>query len=680
MKKHLFASLIILVLILSSFAFSESHYRYIQSPKSDIYFGHISYADVKHDGKDPVVIREGDALPEVAVINFPIAPGDTIRTTESRRCEIQFDTGTIVRLDYNTELKVETILAQSLSSRKKISNLVLNKGQIYIMYKRYYLREIFQVLSSNTAVKLNHKAVAFLKAREDGSTDVQVKAGKVIALYGPDEESLNQKALKKSQEWTISKDHKLEKEKYLGDIDFVMWNEEMNENFMELHEGVSAVPKPIQRLPKAVFYFAQKYSNIYGEWVWSDLYGYVWRPHYNDHYPWGNWQPYFYGRWSELNGQLFWVPEESWGWVPYHLGLWVWNKKLGWLWIPGSAFAPAWAAWDFYGSHYAWRPWSLWDWYYYDYGLSGLFNRSYYPEYYAYEYLGDMYDSVGGKKKETITKIRKDQLKKGKSPYSLPKDMKKVYKNVVLALKKGDLEALDPIRKSSEHMVFVKRSDLNSRRIQDKSLRFSQFTSKEKSGFASQDSLRDPYREAVNAYRRNDIISMIEKFLTFEKSEKAVEGSRSTTAKQVARNVRGSIDEGEVIGKRSRFSRESSIDAKRPVSRAMKKTSTTRFRDLNPDVKVAMRRGVSIKYSSRSNEIQCPKLGLSSSNVITRRGFSSRISTGGFYSSSSSGGGNSSGSTSVSSSSSSSSSGARSSGTRSSSSSKGSSGSGGKKK
>ena len=75
-----------------------------------------------------------------------------------------------------------------------------------------------------------------------------------------------------------------------------------------MHEGQSFIPKPIQRYPKAVYYFAQKYSNIHGEWVWDDLYGYVWRPHINDHrYPWGNWQPYTYGQWTELKGHLLFL-------------------------------------------------------------------------------------------------------------------------------------------------------------------------------------------------------------------------------------------------------------------------------------------------------------------------------------------------------------------------------------
>jgi len=40
-----------------------------------------------------------------------------------------------------------------------------------------------------------------------------------------------------------------------------------------------------------------------------------------------------------------------------------------------------------------------------------------------------------------------------------------------------------------------------------------------------------------------------------------------------------------------------------------------RFRDWNPDVHAALKRGVTIRYDSRSNEVCCPELGLRSWDV-----------------------------------------------------------------
>jgi len=83
--------LIILSLLISVGIWGDSQSRYIDSWDTDTYFGHVIYPEAKHDGKDAIVLRQGQFRPEVADLNLPIAPGDTIKTTEPR-CEIQFDT------------------------------------------------------------------------------------------------------------------------------------------------------------------------------------------------------------------------------------------------------------------------------------------------------------------------------------------------------------------------------------------------------------------------------------------------------------------------------------------------------------------------------------------------------------------------------------------------------------
>jgi hypothetical protein len=257
MRKKKISLLVFFSLFLfPSFLQADKQYEYVVSPEEDIYFGHISWTDVKYDGKDPVVLREGERLPDIAVLNFPLTAGDTIKTTEARRCEIQFDTGTIIRLDYDTELKIETILAQSLSSRNKLTNLVLNKGQIYIMYRNYNSREAFQVLTANAAVKMKHRTVATVEASADGDTVVQVKLGKAYLLYGADEDHLKKEKIKKRQNAIVSRDHKLALSRYKPDTAFELWNDEMNANFQKLHQGKSFIPAPIEKYPKAIIGFA----------------------------------------------------------------------------------------------------------------------------------------------------------------------------------------------------------------------------------------------------------------------------------------------------------------------------------------------------------------------------------------------------------------------------------------
>ena len=71
------------------------------------------------------------------------------------------------------------------------------------MYKRYSRPEIFQVITANAALKMVHKMVAMINAREDGSTDIQVKFGKTYVAYGPDEQKINEKKINKSGKLTL---------------------------------------------------------------------------------------------------------------------------------------------------------------------------------------------------------------------------------------------------------------------------------------------------------------------------------------------------------------------------------------------------------------------------------------------------------------------------------------------
>ena len=48
-------------------------------------------------------------------------------------------------------------------------------------------------------------------------------------------------------------------------------------------------------------------------------------------------RPFFHADFVRINGELFLVPQQQWGWVPAHMGTWVWMKR-GWTWIPGNWF------------------------------------------------------------------------------------------------------------------------------------------------------------------------------------------------------------------------------------------------------------------------------------------------------------------------------------------------------
>ncbi len=579
------------IVFLTGVFVSASNYKLINGQK-DFYYGHISYDGIRNDGQDALVFREGRLTPEIAILNLPLGPGDVIQTAGERRSEVQFDNGTILRLDLNSRLKIETLLAPSLSTAKKMTNLVLERGRIYVMYKKYDSLEIFQVVTSGAAVKLGHNSVAMIRLTEEGKTDVQVERGKAFLLYGDDKTHLSQKRVNAKQRAVVSVDNQVELAEYEVLSDFKAWNESINSHFPELHEE-NTLPKPIRNVSNIVFEFAQKFGNMYGEWLWHDLYGYVWRPYLNDQrYPWGTWQPYINGSWANRGGEMFWVPAEPWGWVPYHLGIWMWDKSKGWVWLPGSLFAPAWAVWDFYSGMYCWRPYYLYDWMF---GLESFWSPFSWSAYYGPNYPSGRDIPFPRPLQDIIHNIRKDQLKKSDSPsLPMPKEMKKALEATLAALKRGDQALLNSLEGLPRYSVIVKKQDFLSSRWQEKIIPFERSAREIE---AVPQAVRPP------SSRRSADVSR-DALLTIERSR-----IMADLKAQLAPSPEHAQMKAPAPGEIS-FQRDAAA-ARREVSAP----SSFRFRDWNPDIRAAIRLGVEISYSSRTNEVACPQLGLSSRQI-----------------------------------------------------------------
>jgi hypothetical protein len=488
-------------------------------------------------------------------------------------------------------VKIETLLAPSLSTAKKVSNLVLEKGQVYAMYREYNSLEIFQLVTPGAAVKLGHNSVALIRLTGDGATDVQVERGKAFLLFGADKMHLSQKRINARQRGVVSAENRFELAEYEALTDFKAWNESINAHFPELHEG-NYLPKPLRKVPKAVFEFAQKFGSIHGEWLWHDLYGYVWRPYLNDQrYPWGTWKPYINGSWTSYRGEMFWVPGEPWGWVPYHLGIWMWDAKKGWVWLPGSLFAPAWAVWDFYAGMYFWRPYSLYDWMF---GFDSFWGPAYWGGLYGFYNPPYSDPSSPVPPGDVITRIRKDQLKKSDSPsLPLPKEMKKPLEMTLAALKRGDPAVLSSIEPLPQHAVMVKKQDFLSERWQEKIVHPAQLA-KEASLLSAEPGApprsTDVARDARRAIDRARAVSDLKAEMV--RSPKIQPETPAPALRDMDFGGRGGAGAREASG-----------------------APSFRFRDWNPDIRTAIRLGVEITYSTRTNEVTCPELGLSSRQV-----------------------------------------------------------------
>jgi hypothetical protein len=90
----------------------------------------------------------------------------------------------------------------------------------------------------------------------------------------------------------------------------------------------------------------------YGRWVVVARYGEVWVPSGIAR----GWDPYWDGEWLWTDYGWTWVSYDPWGDIPYHYGTWAWVDPYGWVWVPGTIWAPAWVTWAWTDSYIGWAP------------------------------------------------------------------------------------------------------------------------------------------------------------------------------------------------------------------------------------------------------------------------------------------------------------------------------------
>ncbi|HSQ35227.1 MAG TPA: FecR family protein, partial [Candidatus Binatia bacterium] len=220
-------------------------------------FGHVSFVE------EQAVILRSDGAEQKAVVNLPLVPGDTVVTGDSGRCELQFDNGTVIRLDKNTRLQLTTLQAPSLTSRWSVTTLNLPRGQVYTLPQTYN-REMFQIITPNAAVKLENRTAATIRFDADLGTALFSDAGSFEVLYGDNGKAPEKIKVKSGQAFVITTAHVLAGSSEKRNLEFVAWNEYVDRHFKELHYGISKVPPKLKFGNSALQYWAEKWSSRFG--------------------------------------------------------------------------------------------------------------------------------------------------------------------------------------------------------------------------------------------------------------------------------------------------------------------------------------------------------------------------------------------------------------------------------
>lgn len=116
--------------------------------------------------------------------------------------------------------------------------------------------------------------------------------------------------------------------------------------------SVSAQPYS-ERRPGAQMDVGAFYDELspYGDWVEMEDYGWSWAPRVDR-----GWRPYTRGQWVMTDDGWYWDSDERFGWAAYHYGRWVNDRYYGWIWIPGTEWAPAWVSWRHGNGYTGWAP------------------------------------------------------------------------------------------------------------------------------------------------------------------------------------------------------------------------------------------------------------------------------------------------------------------------------------
>ncbi len=133
---------------------------------------------------------------------------------------------------------------------------------------------------------------------------------------------------------------------------------QLSERELELagREPLDALP-PIEKTyvsgPTGDFNNFYEPLGAYGSWFQTRDYGYVYQPTVVRD---SSWRPYTRGRWAFTNQGWTWASSEPFGWACYHYGRWALLRNVGWVWVPGSEWAPAWVTWRESPGHIGWAP------------------------------------------------------------------------------------------------------------------------------------------------------------------------------------------------------------------------------------------------------------------------------------------------------------------------------------
>jgi hypothetical protein len=282
-----------------------------------------------------VHIRKGD-LDELLSRGTPIAEGDVV---ESRgRGVLQLGDGTRVAFGGATRFTVSALFTDRKGEKQVL--LRLDYGRLRVVLGGQSGARFRVDTPSGTATCFD-KGSFSVEAERDRLVRLKVQSGRVAFANERDEARISAGERLRVYSAQDGLDRVRSYNTYDGD-DFDRWSDRA----VLIQRGESW-----DRVPSELRYYSDELDG-HGRWIHSDEFGDVWQPAGVAE----DWRPYYQGRWAPYSGGMTWVSDEPWAYVAYHHGRWHWGVGVGWFWIPGVNYSPAWVAWNHTPGYCGWAP------------------------------------------------------------------------------------------------------------------------------------------------------------------------------------------------------------------------------------------------------------------------------------------------------------------------------------
>ena len=253
---------------------------------------------------------------EKAIQNMPITQGMRLRTDSGSNAEVEFESGSTLRLIGNSSVSFGRL---SLSDDgAKLTAVNVEEGTAYFDVKKKSHDE-FAISFAGREIRVTHSS----------HLRVEVSDSRVeVAMFNGEAEIVGDRdaRLKKDETLAFNRSEEVNYDvaKGVSDEPSDSWDKQRDDYINSYAQQSQVANSPYSYGMSDLAYYGSYYNDA--------SYGWVWRP-YGVAY---NWDPFYNGAWVWYPGFGYtWVSAYPWGWAPYRYGRWTWLPAYGWVWQPG---------------------------------------------------------------------------------------------------------------------------------------------------------------------------------------------------------------------------------------------------------------------------------------------------------------------------------------------------------